>query len=117
MLLKAALSRGEWRPVGDAVAVVAYSVEPPRGRIQRGAWGGDVIVRPAHPGHPLRGSFPASLERFLRAAQPESAADRQWQLGVFLYSFEKKPEGRVMQNQAAESKADYQPFLKLFPQS
>ncbi|MGB8169149.1 MAG: protein kinase [Chthoniobacteraceae bacterium] len=56
-------------------------------------------------------------QSFLRTAPPETAADRQWQLGVFLYSFEKKPEGRVMLNQAAESKPDYQPFLALFPET
>jgi hypothetical protein len=55
-------------------------------------------------------------QSFLRGAAPETAADRQWQLGVFLYSFEKKTEARVMLNQAAESKADYQSFLPLFPE-
>ena len=56
-------------------------------------------------------------QTFLRAAPAETAADRQWQLGVFLYSFEKKTEAMVMLNQAAEAKPDYRPFLTLFPES
>ncbi len=56
-------------------------------------------------------------QSFLRTAPPETLADRQWQLGVFLYSFDKKTEGRLMLNQAAESKVDYQPFLALFPET
>lgn len=56
-------------------------------------------------------------QSFLRMAPPETAADRQWQLGVFLYTFEKKTEGRVMLNQAAETKADFQPYLALFPET
>ena len=56
-------------------------------------------------------------QSFLRTAAPEIAADRQWQLGVFLYSFEKKTEAMVMLNQAAEAKPNYRPFLSLFPET
>ena len=62
-------------------------------------------------------SLTSIAQAFLRTAPPESAADRQWQLGVFLYTFEKKTEALVMLHQAAESKPDYQPFLALFPET
>ncbi len=56
-------------------------------------------------------------QTFLRTAPPENAADRQWQLGVFLHTFEKKAEAMIMLNQAAESKPDYRPYLTIFPES
>jgi hypothetical protein len=62
-------------------------------------------------------SLTTIAQTFLRVAPPEAAADRQWQLGVFLYTFEKKTEALVMLHQAAESKTDYQPFLALFPET
>lgn len=60
-------------------------------------------------------SLTIMAQAFLRAAPPDTAADRQWQLGVFLYAFAKKTEALVMLHQAAEAKTDYQPYLALFP--
>jgi predicted RNA-binding Zn-ribbon protein involved in translation (DUF1610 family) len=62
-------------------------------------------------------SLTTIAQTFLRAAAAETAADRQWQLGVFLYAFDKKADGLLMLHQAAEAKADYQPFLALFPET
>jgi hypothetical protein len=62
-------------------------------------------------------SLTLMAQTFLRAAPPTVMADRQWQLGVFLYAFGKKAEGLVMLHQSAEAKPEYQPFLTLFPES
>jgi hypothetical protein len=56
-------------------------------------------------------------QAFLRASPQAAAADRWWLLGVFMHTFGKKPEALPMLRQAADAKADYQPFLPLFPET
>ncbi|MEA3207183.1 MAG: eukaryotic-like serine/threonine-protein kinase [Chthoniobacter sp.] len=58
-------------------------------------------------------SVTALAQAFLRTAP--DAADRQWQLGVFLHTMGKKAEGTLLLQQAAQAKPEYQPHLALFP--
>ncbi len=62
-------------------------------------------------------SVVAMAQAFLRATPPAAAADRQWQLGVFLHTFGKKADAIALLHQAAEARPEYQPFLTLFPET